>query len=102
MGCSLNLDPLHPPTLKGIGKPSTLPETNSSHLKIDFWKRRYLLEIIIFQVQAVSFREGILTLRYLVSCIWFPLLHLVGDSEERFPSLMGPLGSGSVEDGTIG
>ena len=26
----------------------TLPKTNSSHLKIDLWKRRFLLEITIF------------------------------------------------------
>ena len=36
----------------------TLPETNSSHLKIDHWKRRFLLETIIFR-GCVSFREGI-------------------------------------------
>ena len=27
----------------------TLPKTNSSHVKIDLWKRRFLLEITIFQ-----------------------------------------------------
>ena len=36
----------------------TLPETNSSPLKIDPWKRRCLLETIIFGCY-VSFREGI-------------------------------------------
>ena len=34
----------------------TLPKTNSSHLKIDHWKRRFLLETIIFR-GYVSFRE---------------------------------------------
>ena len=34
----------------------TLPETNSSHLKIDPWKRRFLLETTIFR-GYVSFRE---------------------------------------------
>ena len=36
----------------------TLPETNSSPLKIDPWTRRLLLETIIFRGYA-SFREGI-------------------------------------------
>ena len=35
----------------------TLPKTNSSHLKIDLWKRRFLLETTIFTCY-VSFREG--------------------------------------------
>ena len=37
----------------------SLPETNSSPLKIDPWKRRFLLETSIFGGQTVSFREGI-------------------------------------------
>ena len=32
-------------------------ETNSSHLKMHLWKRRFLLESIIFRCY-VSFREG--------------------------------------------
>ena len=35
------------------------PETNSSHLKIDHPKKTFHLPTIHFQVQAVSFREGI-------------------------------------------
>ena len=34
----------------------TLPETNSSHLKIDLWKRRFLLETNIFLGAMVNFR----------------------------------------------
>jgi len=37
----------------------TLPETNMVHLKMKPSKRRFLLETIHFQAQAVSFREGI-------------------------------------------
>ena len=40
----------------------TLPETNSSHLKIDGWNTSFLLDPFVmayFQVGAVSFREGI-------------------------------------------
>ncbi len=40
----------------------TLPETNSSPLKIDPWKRRFLLETTIFRCY-VSFREGKLLFR---------------------------------------
>ena len=45
-----------------FGKPrgnvwDTIPETNSSHLKIDLWKRRFLLETTIFRCY-VSFKEG--------------------------------------------
>ena len=36
-----------PPILQKNGV--TLPETNSSPLKIDHWKRRFLLETIIFR-----------------------------------------------------
>ena len=36
---------------------SNIPETNSSPLKIDPWKRRLVLETIIFR-GYVSFREG--------------------------------------------
>ena len=37
----------------------TLPETNSSPLKIGLWKRRFLLESIIFRGYGyVSFRQG--------------------------------------------
>ena len=36
----------------------TLPETNSLHLKMTPWKRRFLLEIIIFRCY-IRFREGI-------------------------------------------
>ncbi len=40
---------------------TTLPETNSSHLKIDGWKMiRLPFRMVSFQVRrAVSFREGI-------------------------------------------
>ena len=38
----------------------TLPETNSSPVKIDPWKRRFLLESINFR-GYVSFREGMLS-----------------------------------------
>ena len=52
----------------------TLPETNILHLKIDHWKRRFLLETIIFR-GYVSFREyNKPTIRILISPIrisWF-------------------------------
>ena len=35
----------------------TIPETNSSPLKIDHWKSRFLLETTIFRCENVSFRE---------------------------------------------
>ena len=31
----------------------TLPETNKSHLKIDLWKRRFLLETTIFKCELL-------------------------------------------------
>ena len=40
-----------------LRKPITLNKTNSSHLKIDLWKRGFLLETAIFRCY-VSFREG--------------------------------------------
>ena len=36
----------------------TLPETNSSHLKMDGWKMSFLFGMSYFQVRTVSFREG--------------------------------------------
>ncbi len=41
---------------RNIFKMATLPETNSLPLKIDLWKRKFLLETIIFS-SYVSFRE---------------------------------------------
>ena len=35
----------------------SLSETNSSHLKMDGWKIRFLLGMASWQVRAVSFRE---------------------------------------------
>ena len=40
-------------------------KTNSSHLKIDVWKRRYLLDITIFRCY-VSFKGGIFSNPYFV------------------------------------
>ena len=37
----------------------TLPETNSSHLKMDGWKMKFPFGEAYFQGQTVSFREGI-------------------------------------------
>ena len=37
---------------------STLPETNSSPLKVDPWKRRFLFGTTIFMGENASFREG--------------------------------------------
>ena len=38
----------------------TLPETNSSHLKMDGWNISFHFQIAHFQVRTVSFREGII------------------------------------------
>ena len=49
----------------------TLPETNSSHLKMTPWKRRFLLnllETIIFRCDLLSFREG--TWRFIPISKW--------------------------------
>ena len=43
----------------------TLPETNSSHLKMDPWKRRFLLETIIFRGHASFFFSGIVSWPFL-------------------------------------
>ena len=44
----------------------TLHETNSSPLKIDPWKRRFLLETTIFRGElAVSFREETISMMHL-------------------------------------
>ena len=60
---SINLLKTHypPPPLSGFNKPANHsfyhhlkihpPKTNSSHLKMDPWKMRFLLETIHFQVQ---------------------------------------------------
>ena len=45
----------------GLWKPLTLPETNSSHLKMTPWRRRFLLETIIFRCYVI-FGECILYL----------------------------------------
>ena len=37
---------------------TTLPETNSSPLKIDPWKKKILLETTMFKLSYVSFRES--------------------------------------------
>ena len=50
------------PILEGQ-QSDTLPKTNSSHLKIDPWKRRFLLETTIFRCY-VSFQEGIYSDRF--------------------------------------
>ena len=52
----------------------TLRETNSSPLKIDHWKRRFLLETTMFRGRAVSFREGKSSLRLEIrKPYWFPM-----------------------------
>ena len=43
----------------GVGmNPNTLPETNSSHPKMDGWKMKFPFGMAYFQGQTVSFREG--------------------------------------------
>ena len=50
--------PTRPKQTKHHRRSVTLTETNSSRLKIDPWKRRFLLETTIFRCElAVSFRE---------------------------------------------
>ena len=59
-GC-LGVSPVKAPGIsledRGFLENQTLPETNSSPLKIDPWKRRFLLKTAIF-MGYVSFREG--------------------------------------------
>ena len=50
----LNLPNAQAPALRNKG---TLPETNSSHLKMDGWNTTFLLGLPIFR-GYVSFREG--------------------------------------------
>ena len=58
----------------------TLPETNSSPLKIDPWKRRFLLETIIFR-GYVSFRA--------VYCCGSTLIYSFQSFSILFASLFG-------------
>ena len=51
----------------------TLPETNSSHLKMDGWNTNFLLGRPIFQGRTVSFTEGL--------CVFF-LVASNGSSSE--------------------
>ena len=47
------------PRITNLKAAITLPESNSSHLEMGApWKRKFLLETIIFRCENVSFREG--------------------------------------------
>ena len=50
----------------------TLPETNNSHLQIDPWKRRFLLETMIFR-GYVCFREGVFSIKCHSNLITIPV-----------------------------
>ena len=64
-------NPARKPVEVGSIYPITLPETNSSHLKITPWKRRFLLETIIFR-GYVSCRECIYKVSYMSGgCLGF-------------------------------
>ena len=57
---------------------TTLPETNSSHLKMDGWKMSFFLGLkVYFQGRTVSFREG----NNLQKLMSFPSLESVSKSE---------------------
>ena len=49
-----------PGIINSLAQIITLPETNSSPLKIDSWKRRFLLETTIFKVRTISFQGCII------------------------------------------
>ena len=55
----------------------TPPETNSSPLKIDPWKRRFLLETTIFR-SYVSFREGMKFVQLICFVSWSICLYRIG------------------------